>query len=133
VRGGNLGRNVGRGLSGGTSLPPRADLPGEARECRGVARQELACGGPVWGLDEVDVAVGWRVGGVGRVEGASVNGWSLGALNVAARWAFMVGVGAGSRWRRARAAFLSWVAMPWRGPMLTSCLTDSANLEALQL
>jgi hypothetical protein len=28
---------------------------------------------------------GWRVGGVGRAEGASVNGWSLGALNAAAR------------------------------------------------
>ena len=58
------------------------------------------------------VAAGWRVGGVGRAEGASVNGWSLGALNAAARWAFKVGVGGGSRLRRARAAFLSWVAMP---------------------
>jgi hypothetical protein len=38
----------------------------------------------------VDAAVGWRVGGVGRAEGASVNGWSLGALNAAARWAFRV-------------------------------------------
>ena len=79
------------------------------------------------------VAAGWRVGGVGRAEGASVNGWSLGALNAAARWAFKVGAGGGSRLRRARTAFLSWVAMPRRRPMLTSCLTDSANLEALQL
>jgi hypothetical protein len=30
------------------------------------------------------VAAGWRVGGVGHAEGASVNGWSLGALNAAA-------------------------------------------------
>jgi hypothetical protein len=41
----------------------------------------------------VGVAVGRRVGGVGRAEGASVNGWSLGALNAAARWAFRVGAG----------------------------------------
>ena len=41
----------------------------------------------------VGMAVGWRVGGVGRAEGASVNGWSLGALNAAARWAFRVGAG----------------------------------------
>jgi hypothetical protein len=79
------------------------------------------------------VAVGWRVGGVGRTEGASVNGWSLGALNVAVMWAFRVGAGGGSRLRRARAAFLSWAAVPRRRPMLTSCLTDSANLEVLQL
>jgi hypothetical protein len=72
------------------------------------------------------------MGGVGRVEGASVNGWSLGALNAAARWAFRVGAWGGFRLRRARAAFLSWVAMSWRRPMLTSCLTDSTNLEALQ-
>ena len=71
--------------------------------------------------------------GVLRVEVALVNGWSLGALNAAARWAFRVGVGDGSRLRRARAAFLSWVAMPWHRPMLMSWLTDSANLEALQL
>ena len=83
--------------------------------------------------ERASVAAGWRVGGVGRAEGASVNGWSLGALNAAARWAFKVGAGGGSRLRRARAAFLSWVAMPLRMPMLTSCLTDSANLEALQL
>jgi hypothetical protein len=37
-----------------------------------------------------------------------VNGWSLGALNVIARWAFMVGVGGGSWLRRTRAAFLSF-------------------------
>ena len=79
----------------------------------------------------VGVAVGWRVGGVGRVEGASVNGWSLRAVNVAAMWVFRVG--GGSRLRRARAAFLSSVAMPRRRAMLTSYLTDSANLEALQL
>ena len=70
----------------------------------------------------VGVAVGWRVGGVGRAEGASVNGWSLRAVNAAARWALRVGAGGGSRLRRARAAFLSWVAMPWRKAMLTSCL-----------
>ena len=39
------------------------------------------------------VAVGWRVGGVGRAEGASVNGWSLGAVYAAAMWAFKVGAG----------------------------------------
>jgi hypothetical protein len=55
----------------------------------------------------VGVAVGWRVRGVGRAEGASVNGWSLGALNAAARWAFGMGAGVGSKLRRARAAFLS--------------------------
>jgi hypothetical protein len=44
----------------------------------------------------VGVAIGWRVDGVGRVEGASVNGWSLGAVNVVAMWAFRVGVGSGS-------------------------------------
>ena len=61
----------------------------------------------MWGLGEVDVAVDWRVGGAGRVEGASVNAWSLGALNAAAMWAFRVGAGGGSKLRRARAAFLS--------------------------
>ena len=43
----------------------------------------------------VGVAVDWRVGGVGRAEGASVNGWSLGAVNVAAMWAFRVEGGGG--------------------------------------
>ena len=50
-------------------------------------------------------------GGVGRVEGASVNGWSLGAVNAAAMCAFRVGAGGGSRLRRARAAFRSWVVI----------------------
>jgi hypothetical protein len=81
----------------------------------------------------VGVAVGWRVGGVGRVEGVSVDGWSLRALNAAARWALRVEVGDFSRLRRARAAFLNWVTMPRRRAMLTSCLTDSVYLEALQL
>jgi hypothetical protein len=81
----------------------------------------------------VGEAVGWRMGGVGRAEGVSVCEWSLGALNAAAGWAFMGAAGGGSRLRRARAAFLSWVAMSRRRPMLTSCLTDSKNLEALQL
>jgi hypothetical protein len=57
------------------------------------------------------------------------HGWSL----AAARCKFRVGAGGGSQLRRARAVFLSWVAMPRRRPMLLSCLTDSVNLEALQL
>jgi hypothetical protein len=75
ARWGNRDMNVGRGLSRGTSLPPRAALPGETRDCRGAVRQEPAGGGSMWGLDGVGVAVGWRVGAVGRAEGASVNGF----------------------------------------------------------
>jgi hypothetical protein len=89
ARGGNRGSNVGRGLFRGTSFPPRTAMLGETRDCRSVARREPAGSGPVWGLNGVDVAVGWRVGAMGRVEGASVNGWLLGALNAAARWAFL--------------------------------------------
>ena len=103
----------------------------------------------VEGVSGVGVSAGARVGagvGVGASAGAgagagagararagAVNGWPLGAVNAAAMCAFRVAAGGGSRLRRARAAFLSWVVMPWRRARLTSCLTDSANLEALQL
>jgi hypothetical protein len=91
----------------------------------------VASGGIMHG-EGVGVAVGSCVGGVGRVVGASVRGWLLRELNVAvARWAFRVG--GASRLRRARATFLSWLAIPWRRAMLRSCLTDSVYLEALQL
>ena len=131
-----LSRNgVGTCASGHSAAPPRVSIHfvhwWSGSNVMEVGGGMAGCGIVHGGL--VDAAVGWRVGGVGRAEGASVNGWSLGALNAAARWAFRVGVGGGSRLRRARAAFLSWVAMPRRKLMLTSCLTDSANLEALQL
>ena len=80
-----------------------------------------------------DMAGGWRVEGVGHAEGVSVNGWSLGALNAAVRWAFRVGAGGTSRSRRVRAAFLNWEGMPRRRAMLTSCLMDYVYLETLQL
>jgi hypothetical protein len=48
-------------------------------------------------VEGVSVSVGWRVGGVGRAEGASVNGWSLGTLNAAeggrSRWGWGVILG----------------------------------------
>ena len=78
----------------------------------------------------VSVGAGAGVGVGARARAGVVNGWSLGAVNAAAMCAFRVGAGGGSRLWRARAAFRSWVVMPRRRAMLTSCLTDSANLEA---